>query len=184
MPTRLLVSLCLVGSLMGCKTPTATMATAAMGLAAQAETAEDATDYASQLSLKIGKIEPKLRIELPLDNSALEGNIRLEIENPTDKQIIASQFNGQLSLDQGGNILPLGAIAFDDPVVIQPKSSESLFMRFDFRYGEIKATWPQLAAIFGRSMAFSVTCRVTGDLSLIASGKTHTIPVDLSKEII
>jgi len=166
MPTRLLMSLVLAGSLTGCS------ALVAAHVAAQVD------DIVSQLKMKIGKIEPKLRMELPLDGSSLEGNVRLIIENPTDKEINASQFYGELSLEQGGNSQPLGAIAFNDPIVIPPESTGSVLVHFNFKYSEIKGVWRQLLAM---SIGEPTTWRVTGNLSLIAGGKTYTTPVDLSK---
>ena len=132
----------------------------------------------SQLSFQIEKLEPKPRLEIPLDRSGLDVVIHLGIENPTDVSINAKSFFGKLEIEQGGATNVLGDVNFSGAVSIPARSTGTVPITLQFKYNDIKNAWKPVANV---ALGHAAVWKLSGGLELNSSKNTYTVPVNLSK---
>ena len=161
-----LVLSALVLALTGCKTTTPEQLIAGVG------------SIISQLHIHIEKLEPKPRIEIPLDRSGLDVIIHLGVENPTDIPINAKSFIGKLEIEQSGASSVLGDVNFGGAVSIPARSSGTIPITLQFKYNDIKSAWKPVANV---AMGQTTVWKLSGGLGFGSARSTYTIPVNLSK---
>jgi len=134
-------------------------------------------DIINQLSFQIEKLEPKLRVELPIDRSGLDVIIHLGIETPTDKPINAKSFFGKLEIEQGGESNILGDVKFSGGVSVPARSSGTVPITLQFKYDDIRNAWKPLANV---ALGHVAVWKLSGGLELTSGKNTYTVPVNLS----
>ena len=153
-------------ALTGCKTATPEQLIAGIG------------SMISQLHIHIEKLEPKPRIEIPLERSGLDVVIHLGIENPMDIPINAKSFSGKLEIEQNRASNVLGDVNFGGAVSIPARGSGTIPITLQFNYNDIKnALSPVTNIVRGQTTVW----KLSGRLGLSSARSTYTIPVNLSK---
>jgi len=131
----------------------------------------------SKLIVKIDKIEPKLRTQLPVSQSGLDLKIDLAIENPTKEKINAQSLVAKLEITQLGEVQLLGDVTFNKPAKVPKNGKVVVPILLQFKYDDIRRSWKQVANI---ALGHQTTWRLVGDLEVKAFGLTHRKKVDIS----
>jgi len=132
----------------------------------------------SKLIVKIDKIEPKLRTQLPVSQSGLDLKIDLSVENPTSEKINIRSLSTKLEVVQLGEVQLLGDVISNKPVVVPKNGKVIVPITLQFKYNDIRRSWKQVANI---ALGHQTTWRLVGDMDVKAFGLTHKKKVDLSE---
>ena len=101
---------------------------------------------ARQLRFSLDRVEPRLDLAFPLDQSRLRLGLDLGVDNPTEVRLRTRRVAGDLRLQAQGGDYALGAVAFPQGMDLAPKGRSTLKAELSFGYGDLKAAWGPLSA--------------------------------------
>ncbi len=132
-----------------------------------------------QLHFSLDRVEPRLELAFPLDQSRLVLKMDLGVDNPTDYRLRTRKVSGALSLTQGGGSHAIGTVAFPAGMDLAPKGRSTLVTEVGLGYADIKAAWsPIKEAVLNRQAA---TWRLGGEARFEALGIEFGVPFNASK---
>ena len=135
-------------------------------------------EAARQVRFSVERVEPSLKLALPLDQSRLVLRVTMGMENPTGTRLRARGFQGRISLDDQGSAHPLGGVGFNQGIDLPAQGRATVPVDLAFTYRELKDVWsPVSSAVKGRR----ATWRLDGTLELDVMGFPISVPVRASK---
>jgi LEA14-like dessication related protein len=136
-------------------------------------------EAAGQLRFSLDRVEPRLELAWPLEQSRLQLGLVLGVENPSATRISARGLKGDLSLVYGGSTHALGRVLFPEGVNLEPKARGSLNAELSFSYTELKAVWEPLRKVVLKKEAGQ--WKVDGSAKLEAFGLPFDVPIHATK---
>jgi hypothetical protein len=107
-------------------------------------------EAARQLSFTLDRVEPRVELAFPLEQSRLIIQLDVGVDNPTDQRLRTRRVVGDLKLTaQGGEHL-LGSVSFPEGADIAPKGRSTLKVDVALGYGDLRSAWGPLAGALQR----------------------------------
>ena len=101
---------------------------------------------AHSLTVAVTRVEPRIQLALPLDQSRLIIRITATVDNPSEVPFRVRGFTGWLALESPGDPIPVGQVVLAQPVELPPHDHAILSVEVSFTYQTLQAQWPALQA--------------------------------------
>jgi LEA14-like dessication related protein len=135
-------------------------------------------EIAPQLKFQLGKLEPKVSIEIPFSQSRLDISTALVIENPTATQIKAESFSGKLEIEQKGATHFLGNVVVKEAISIPAKGTGNIPIALTLRYRDIQNAWKSIANL---ALGQATEWKLSGNVEVLVHNKPFSIPVQFNR---
>lgn len=136
-------------------------------------------EAARQLRFSLDRVEPRLELAFPLEESRLHLGLVVGVENPSGSRLRARSLSGDLALAQGGARSALGKVSFPNGIDLEPKARGTVRAELSFGYRDLKAAWDPLSkAVLRHEPA---TWHLDGEAQLEAFGLPFRTPIHASK---
>jgi hypothetical protein len=136
-------------------------------------------EAAKQLRFSLDRVEPRLELAFPLEDSRLVLKMDLGVDNPTDYRLRTRRVGGALRLLQGGGDHAIGTVAFPQGMDLPSKQRSTLVTEVGLSYADVKAAWgPIKDAVVKREPA---TWKLGGEARFEALGIEFGVPFNASK---
>ena len=132
-------------------------------------------EAARSLRFTLDRVEPRLQLAFPLDQSRLALQITLGVENPSTTPFHLQGFLGDLSLEATGGLLLLGHVELQNPMDLPPGGRAELTVAVSYLYRDLRAQWGPLQEALRKGAAGAWSLQ--GDLKLSAYGVSWQVPV-------
>ena len=136
-------------------------------------------EAAGQLRFSLDRVEPRLELAWPLDQSRLHLGLVLGVENPSGTKISARGLKGDIALAHGGATHPIGRVLFPEGVNLQPKARGTLHADVSLSYSEIKAAWEPIRKVVVHKEP--AQWKLDGSAKLEAFGLPFDVPIHTTK---
>lgn len=137
-------------------------------------------EAARQLRFSLDRVEPKIELAFPLEQSRLRLQIDVGVDNPSDQRLRTRRVVGDLHLNTQGGDHALGSVSFPEGADIAPKGRSVLRVEVAFNYSDLKGAWgPLSGAVLRHEPA---TWSLAGEARLDALGVEFGVPFRTSKE--
>lgn len=136
-------------------------------------------EAARQLRFSLDRVEPRLELAFPLEQSRLRLQLDLGVDNPTDQRLRTRRVSGDLRLAAQGGDHALGAIGFPEGMDLAPKSRSTLRAEVVLSYADLKSAWGPLTAAATRHEA--ATWSLNGEARFEVLGIEFGVPFRTSK---
>jgi hypothetical protein len=100
---------------------------------------------ARQLRFTLDRVEPRLELAFPLEESRLRLRLDVGVDNPTDQRLRTRRVMGDLRLAAQGADYPLGSVSFPEGADLAPKERSVLKVEVALGYADLKAAWGPLS---------------------------------------
>ena len=136
-------------------------------------------EAAGQLRFSLDRVEPRLELAFPLEQSRLVLKMDLGVDNPTEYRLRTRKVSGALSLVQGGGQHAIGTVGFPQGMDLPSKQRSTLVTEVGLGYADIKSAWgPIKGAVLNREPA---TWKLGGEARFEALGIEFGVPFNASK---
>jgi len=135
--------------------------------------ARDYQEAARSLRFSLERVEPSLRLALPLEQSSVILHLILGVENPSTIPFHLTGFDGAFRLDTGGQVQPLGRMELERALDLPAGGNASLAVALTFTYQDLAGRWPDLQA------ALRAERPGAWELEGTLRGTVHGFPVSL-----
>jgi hypothetical protein len=129
---------------------------------------------ARALTFRLERVDPQLRLALPLDRSAVTFRLVVAVENPSGVAFHLLGFAGDMILDTGGASFTLGKVELVRPLDLAPASTGRMEADVTFTYGDLRDNWARIESA-GRGAPGS--WRLQGSLKAEVHGIPLTLPL-------
>jgi len=102
-------------------------------------------EAARQLRFSLDRVEPRIELAFPLDQSRLRLRLDLGVDNPTDVRLQTRKVSGDLHLQSQGADHAVGTVAFPEGMDLAPKGRGTLKAELSFGYGDLRSAWGPLS---------------------------------------
>jgi LEA14-like dessication related protein len=137
-------------------------------------------EAARQLRFSLDRVEPRIELAFPLEQSRLRLQIDVGVDNPSDQRLRTRRVVGDLHLNTQGGDHALGLVSFPEGADIAPKGRSVLRVEVAFNYSDLKGAWgPLSGAVLRHEPA---TWSLAGEARLDALGVEFGVPFRTSKE--
>ncbi|HLP29864.1 MAG TPA: hypothetical protein VK150_00795 [Geothrix sp.] len=102
-------------------------------------------EAARQLRFTLDRVEPRLELAFPLEQSRLRIRLDVGVDNPSDQRLRTRRVAGDLRLTAQGADHAIGAVSFPEGADLAPKSRSVLKVDVALGYGDLKAAWGPLS---------------------------------------
>ncbi|MCE1204317.1 MAG: hypothetical protein LWW79_06890 [Holophagaceae bacterium] len=102
-------------------------------------------EAARQLRFTLDRVEPRIELALPLEQSHLRLRLEVGVDNPSDQRLRTRRVAGDLKLNAKGADHALGSVSFPEGADIAPKSRSILKVDVTLGYSDLKAAWGPLS---------------------------------------
>ena len=107
-------------------------------------------EAARQLRFTLDRVEPRVELAFPLEQSRLRLRLEVDVDNPTDQRLRTRRVSGELRLNAQGGDHPLGTVSFPEGADILPKGRSTLKVDVALGYADLKNAWAPLAGAVQR----------------------------------
>ncbi len=136
-------------------------------------------EAARQLRFSLDRVEPRLELAFPLEQSRLVLKMDLGVDNPTEYRLRTRKVSGALRLVQGAGDHAIGTVAFPVGMDLAAKQRSTLVTEVGLSYADIKSAWgPIKGAVLNREAA---TWKLGGEARFEALGIEFGVPFNASK---
>jgi hypothetical protein len=118
-----------------------------LALATACSPLKDYQEAARTLRFHLDRVEPSLRLTLPVDRSRVQFHILLGVENPSTVPFHVVGFTGDLKLETAGATRGLGRLDLTRPLDLPAGGTAQLDADLSFSYGELRDNWAALDAV-------------------------------------
>jgi hypothetical protein len=134
---------------------------------------------ARQLRFSLDRVEPRLDLAFPLEQSRLRLLLEVGVDNPSDQRLRTRRVAGELRLLAQGGDHALGLVSFPEGADLAPKGRSTLKVEVALAYGDLKAAWgPLSAAVIRHEPA---TWSLAGEARFEILGVEFGVPFKTSK---
>jgi LEA14-like dessication related protein len=103
-------------------------------------------EAARQLRFTLDRVEPRLELAFPLEQSRLRIRLEVGVDNPSDQRLRTRRVAGDLRLTAQGTDHAIGAVSFPEGADLAPKGRSVLKVEVALGYGDLKEAWGPLSA--------------------------------------
>ena len=107
-------------------------------------------EAARQLRFTLDRVEPRVELTFPLEQSRLIIQLDVGVDNPTDQRLRTRRVVGDLKLNAQGGEHALGSVSFPEGADILPKGRSVLKVDVSLGYGDLRSAWGPLAGALQR----------------------------------
>ena len=136
-------------------------------------------EAARQLRFTLDRVEPRLELAFPLEQSRLILRLEVGVDNPSDQRLRTRRVNGDLKLAAQGAEYALGSVGFPEGADILPKGRSVLKVDVALGYGDLKTAWGPLSGAVMRHEP--ATWRLDGQARFELMGIEFGVPFRTSK---
>ena len=137
-------------------------------------------EAARQLRFSLDRVEPKLELAFPLEQSRLRLRLEVGVENPTDQRLRTRKVSGDLRLKVGDEEHALGTVSFPEGADVAPKGRSTLKVDVVFSQKDLKPAWGPLSrAVLRHDPA---TWTITGEARFELLGIEFGVPFRARRE--
>ncbi len=135
---------------------------------------------ARQLRFSLDRVEPRVELAFPLEQSRLRLLLEVGVDNPSDQRLRTRRVAGDLRLNARGADHALGSVSFPEGADIAPKSRSVLRVEVALGYADLKTAWgPLSGAVQRREPA---TWSLAGEARFEVMGIEFGVPFRTRKE--
>ena len=128
---------------------------------------------ARSLRCTLVRVEPRLQLALPLEQSRVRFRITLQVVNPSNQPFHLQGFEGAFQLESAGQMRPLGQLSLVQPLDLPARGQADLVVELVCTYQDLADRWPDLqSALRGQHPG-------AWDLEGTLRGTVHGFPVQL-----
>lgn len=102
-------------------------------------------EAARQLRFSLDRVEPRLELAFPLEQSRLRLRLEVGVDNPSDQRLRTRRVSGELRLNSQGAEHGLGMVSFPEGADLAPKGRSTLQVDLTFAYADLKTAWRPLS---------------------------------------
>ena len=102
-------------------------------------------EAARQLRFSLDRVEPKLELAFPLEQSRLRLRLDVGVENPTDQRLRTRKVSGDLRLKVRDEEHAIGTVSFPEGADIAAKGRSTLKVEVLFSQKDLQAAWSPLS---------------------------------------
>ncbi|MBI1751812.1 MAG: LEA type 2 family protein [Acidobacteria bacterium] len=136
-------------------------------------------EAARQLRFSLDRVEPRLDLAFPLEESRLSLRLEVGVDNPSDQRLRTRKVAGDLRLSSQGQSLGLGSVSFPEGADIAAKGRSVLKVDVTLNYGDLKAAWgPLSGAVLRHDPA---TWSLVGEARFDVVGLGFGVPFQIRK---
>ncbi len=133
-----------------------------------------------QLRFSLDRVEPKLELAFPMEQSRLRLRLDVGVENPTDQRLRTRKVSGDLRLKVRDEEHALGTVSFPEGADIAPKGRSTLRVEVLFSQRDLQAAWSPLSrAVLRHDPA---TWTITGEARFELLGIEFGVPFRARRE--
>ncbi len=137
-------------------------------------------EVARQLRFSLDRVESRIDLAFPPEQSRLRLLIDMGVDNPSDQRLRTRRVTGDLHLNAQGADHALGLVSFPEGADIAPKGRSVLKVEVAFRYADLKGAWgPLSGAVLNHEPA---TWSLAGEARLDVLGVEFGVPFHTQKE--
>jgi LEA14-like dessication related protein len=137
-------------------------------------------EAARQLRFSLDRVEPRIDLAFPLEQSRLRMVIDVGVDNPSDQRLRTRRVTGDLRLNAQGGDYALGSVSFPEGADIAPRGRSLLKVEVAFTYSALKGMWgPLSGAVLRHEPA---TWSLAGEARLDVLGIEFGVPFLTQKE--
>ncbi len=134
---------------------------------------------ARQLRFTLDRVEPRIELAFPLEQSRLRLRLEVGVDNPSDQRLRTRRVAGDLKLSAKGADHALGSVSFPEGADIAPKGRSVLKVDVTLGYSDLKTAWgPLSGAVTRREPA---TWSLAGEARFEVLGIEFGVPFRTSK---
>ena len=137
-------------------------------------------EAARQLRFSLDRVEPRIELAFPIEQSRLRLRLDVGVDNPSDQRLRTRRVSGNLGLSAQGKELALGAVGFPEGADIAPRGRSTLTVEVVLGYGDLKAAWGPLSGAVMRHE--SATWSLNGEARFEVMGIEFGVPLRTSKD--
>ncbi|HLO68017.1 MAG TPA: LEA type 2 family protein [Holophaga sp.] len=134
---------------------------------------------ARSLRFRLARVEPQLRMALPLDRSRIAFKVVLEVENPSPVPFHVLGFAGDLALTFRDARRPLGRLELARPLDLPAGGMARMETELSFTYQELRENWTAIQAVASGAPG---AWHLEGRLKAEAFGLPIQLPVRTTRE--
>ncbi|NTW87478.1 MAG: LEA type 2 family protein [Holophagaceae bacterium] len=137
-------------------------------------------EAARQLRFSLDRVEPKLELVFPLEQSRLRLRLDVGVDNPTDQRLRTRKVSGDLRLKVRDEENALGTVTFPEGADIVAKGRSTLKVEVLFSQKDLQAAWSPLSrAVLRHDPA---TWTITGEARFELLGIEFGVPFRAHRE--
>ena len=137
-------------------------------------------EAARQLRFTLDRVEPRVELAFPLDQSRLRLRLEVGVDNPTDQRLRTRKVAGELRLNAQGGDHALGTVSFPEGADLAPRSRSTLKVEVALGYADLKTAWGPLAGAVQRHEP--ATWSLAGEARFDILGIEFGVPFSTRKE--
>ncbi|BDU75421.1 NDR1/HIN1-like protein [Mesoterricola sediminis] len=134
---------------------------------------------ARSLRFRLARVEPDLRVALPLDRSRIVFRLVLEVENPSQVPFRVLGFGGDLGLTFREARRPLGRLELARPLELPAGGTARMETELSFTYQDLRDNWTAIQAV---TSGGSGAWHLDGQLKVDAFGFPLQLPVRTTRD--
>ena len=134
---------------------------------------------AQQLHFSLERVEPKVELAFPLDQSRIRFRFELGVRNDSDLRLHARGLNCKLSLDSADQISTIGDIGLPGGFDVAAQGKATVPLDLALTYRDLQAAWQQILDVVQRHKA--ATWKLDGTANLEALGIGFDVPIHSTK---
>lgn len=136
-------------------------------------------EAARQLRFSLDRVEPRVELAFPLEQSRLRLLIEVGVDNPSDQRLRTRRVAGDLRLSAQGGEHALGSVSFPEGADIAPKGRSVLRVEVALGYADLRDAWGPLSAAVQRHEP--ATWSLAGEARFEIMGIEFGVPFRTSK---
>ena len=137
-------------------------------------------EAARQLRFSLDRVEPRVELAFPLEQSRLIIQLDVGVDNPTDQRLRTRRVVGDLKLNAQGGDHALGSVSFPEGADILPKGRSVLKVDVALGYGDLRSAWGPLAGAVQRHEP--ATWSLAGEARFEVLGIEFGVPFSTRRE--
>lgn len=137
-------------------------------------------EAARQLRFTLDRVEPRLELAFPLEQSRLRIRLDVGVDNPSDQRLRTRRVAGDLRLTAQGGDHAIGNVSFPEGADLAPKGRSVLKAEVALGYGDLKEAWGPLSGAILRHEA--ATWNLAGEARFEVLGIEFGVPFRTRKD--
>ncbi|MBK8573497.1 MAG: hypothetical protein IPN91_12880 [Holophagaceae bacterium] len=134
---------------------------------------------ARQLRFTLDRVEPRIELAFPLEQSRLRLRLEVGVDNPSDQRLRTRRVAGDLKLSAKGADHALGSVSFPEGADLAPKGRSVLKVDVTLGYSDLKTAWGPLSGAVMRHEP--ATWSLAGEARFEILGIEFGVPFRTSK---
>ena len=136
---------------------------------------------AQQLRFSLDRVEPKVELAFPLEQSRVRFRFEVGVMNDSDLRLHARGLQGLLSLDSEGQLRNLGEVSLPNGFDVEAKGRATVPLELALSYRDLQAIWRPLMDVVQRHHA--AVWKLEGVAKLEALGIGFDVPIHSTKHV-